>query len=111
LVKQKDIDARGKTVQINAAEEPPTAEEFAHCLALDSYIESQRLAIELLDAGSPGIVYPSTRRASGTCLACFRPSLVTNVRKRDLYRLKWYPDRAATFLRTPRPQPRAEAPA
>jgi hypothetical protein len=47
----------------------------------DSYVESQLLARELLGSGSAGIMYPSVRRASGTCLACFRPALVTNVRR------------------------------
>ena len=36
--------------------------------------------MHLLAAGSAGIVYPSVRRANGTCLVCFRPALVTNVR-------------------------------
>jgi RES domain-containing protein len=55
----------------------------------DSYVESQALAERLLDAGSLGIVYPSVRRAGGTCLACFRPALVTNVRKGTTYRFRW----------------------
>jgi hypothetical protein len=28
-----------------------------------------------------GIVYPSARHKGGTCIACFRPALVTHVRK------------------------------
>jgi hypothetical protein len=90
---------------------PPTVAEFVACLAPDSYIWSQQLTIDLLDAGSLGILYPSARRSGGSCIACFRPSLVTNVRKRDLYRLRWYPDRAATFVRSPRATPAADAPA
>ncbi len=35
----------------------------------------------LLAAGAAGIVYPSVRRGGGTCLACFRPALVANVRQ------------------------------
>lgn len=54
---------------------------FADCLAANSYSASQRLASELLEAGSAGIVYPSVRHENGTCIACFRPALVTNVRK------------------------------
>lgn len=54
-----------------------------------SYIASQQLAIRLLDAGSMGIIYPSVRRPEGTCLACFRPALVGNVRKGQAYRLTW----------------------
>jgi RES domain-containing protein len=54
---------------------------FANCLNPTSYMPSQQLARELLVAGSAGIVYPSVRRSDGTCLVCFRPALVTNVRK------------------------------
>jgi RES domain-containing protein len=64
-------------------------EAYADCLATDSYIASQRLAAELLEAGSMGIVYPSVRRPGGTNLACFRPALVGNVRKGRAYRLTW----------------------
>lgn len=62
---------------------------YAECLAPDSYIASQRLAAELLEAGSMGIIYPSVRRPGGTNLACFRPALVGNVRKGQAYRLTW----------------------
>lgn len=44
------------------------------------YEPSQRLARDLLDAGSNGVVYRSVRMPGGTCLACFRPPLVTAVR-------------------------------
>ena len=47
----------------------------------DSYVASQGLARELMERGSAGVVYPSVRRRGGTCLGCFRPVLVTNVRK------------------------------
>lgn len=63
--------------------------EFAACLDPDSYVQSQALAEQLLEAGSLGIVYPSVRRAGGTCLACFRPALVMNVRKGTTYRFRW----------------------
>jgi hypothetical protein len=54
-----------------------------------SYLESQSLAENLLDAGSLGIVYPSVRHPGGTCVACFRPALVTNVRRARTYRFIW----------------------
>jgi hypothetical protein len=54
---------------------------FRDCLDPKSYNESQRLAASLLEEGSVGLVYPSVRHKSGTCLACFRPALVDNVRK------------------------------
>ena len=47
----------------------------------------RRLAI--LSVGALGIVYPSVRHQGGTCLACFRPALVNNVRKHARYRFTW----------------------
>lgn len=63
--------------------------EFAGCLDPRSYVESQALAERLLAGGSTGILYPSVRDPGGTCLACFRPALVGNVRKGAAYRLTW----------------------
>jgi hypothetical protein len=62
---------------------------FQQCLDPDSYVASQALAEELLQAGSLGVVYPSARRSSGTCIACFRPALVHNVRKDKTYSFTW----------------------
>ncbi len=59
------------------------------CLAPDSYVESQAVAERLLDADSLGVIYPSVRRAGGTCIACFRPALVTNVKRGKTYRFTW----------------------
>lgn len=64
-------------------------ERFTSSLAPDSYHASQDLARRLLDSGALGIVYPSVRRKRGTCLACFRPPLVMNVRKSSTYRFVW----------------------
>jgi RES domain-containing protein len=57
----------------------------------NSYVHSQQLALELMEIGSLGIIYPSVRREGGTCLACFQPSVVANVRKTGRYRLLWTP--------------------
>jgi len=62
---------------------------FGACLDPDSYLASQDLAQRLLEEGSLGIVYPSVREPSGTCLACFRPALVTNVRKGGACTFRW----------------------
>ncbi len=62
---------------------------FKTCLAPDSYVASQRLAERLLAADSMGVLYPSVRRHAGTCLACFRPPLVMNVRKGETWRFTW----------------------
>lgn len=65
------------------------ASGWSRCLNPSSYVASQALAGELLDAGSLGIVYPSVRRAGGTNLACFRPALVGNVRRAGTYEFTW----------------------
>ncbi|HET7619987.1 MAG TPA: RES family NAD+ phosphorylase [Vicinamibacterales bacterium] len=65
------------------------APAFRACLAPVSYVESQALAERLLEADSLGVVYPSVRRPRGTCVACFRPALVTNVRRAKTYRFTW----------------------
>jgi hypothetical protein len=65
------------------------ARGFAACLDPESYVESQALAERLLAAGALGLVYPSVRYKTGTCLACFRPALVNNVRKHARYRFTW----------------------
>ena len=62
------------------------AQGFRGCVDPRSYVASQALAERLLDAGSLGVVYPSVRHAGGTCLACFRPPLVTNVRRDATFR-------------------------
>jgi hypothetical protein len=69
-----------------------TTRGFRACLDPDSYVASQALAETLLGAGSLGVVYPSVRRRGGTCLACFRPALVTNVRRRQTWRFTWTRD-------------------
>ena len=54
---------------------------FKKCLDPEGYGASQQLARDLLAAGSAGVVYNSVRHKTGTCIACFRPALVNNVRK------------------------------
>jgi RES domain-containing protein len=62
---------------------------FRKFLDPESYVESQRLAGELLATDSLGVVYPSVRADEGTCLACFRPAVVSNVRRAKTYRFTW----------------------
>jgi len=68
------------------------APAFRACLDPDSYVESQALAERLLEDGSLGVVYPSVRRRGGTCVGCFRPALVGNVRRGKTYRFRWHGD-------------------
>ncbi len=76
-----------------------SATEHADCLSPTSYVASQALAAQLLALGSAGIVYPSVRRAGGTCVACFRPVLVTNVRKGELYTIVFRDSRTSPTIR------------
>jgi len=47
----------------------------------ECYADSQQLAAELLAQQSNGVMYPSVRLKGGTCIVCFRPTLVYNVRR------------------------------
>jgi hypothetical protein len=62
---------------------------FKTSLDPESYVASQALAERLLEAGSLGVVYPSVRQRGGTCVACFRPALVMNVRRAKTCRFTW----------------------
>lgn len=75
------------------------AAEYTECLSPTSYKASQALAAQLLEGGSSGIVYPCVRRAGGTNLACFRPVLVTNVRKGDTFNFTFSDPASAPRIR------------
>ncbi|MBA2355881.1 MAG: RES family NAD+ phosphorylase [Acidobacteria bacterium] len=62
---------------------------FAKCLTPDRYVASQRLGARLLAHGALGLIYPSVRHVGGTCVACFRPAIVTHVRRGLSWRLVW----------------------
>ncbi|HEY2039672.1 MAG TPA: RES family NAD+ phosphorylase [Edaphobacter sp.] len=59
------------------------------------YFKSQLFAFELMTRGSNGIVYSSTRSPGGSCIACFRPALVYNVRRGRQYVLETAPGRSS----------------
>ena len=73
--------------------------QYADSLSPSSYVASQVLAAQLLEMGSSGIVYPCVRRAAGTCIVCFRPVLVTNVRKGDIFSLAFPNLKSAPTIR------------
>lgn len=75
------------------------ARGFRTSLDPKSYVASQTLAAALLDTGSLGVVYPSTRREGGTCIACFRPALVTHVRPGARWRFMWQGAAAPVIIR------------
>lgn len=62
-------------------DDPRAGIAYKKYLQPGSYRASQQLGRRLLDRRSAGIVYPSVRHAGGTCIACFRPALVGNVRE------------------------------
>jgi RES domain-containing protein len=70
--------------------EPP--DQYADCLKPEPvpqcYAQGQALARQLLSEKSNGIVYPSVRRRGGTCVACFRPALVTRPRLGERYQIR-----------------------
>jgi hypothetical protein len=77
-------DLRG-TFHDLRSEEPA----FRRYYSKSKYEPAQKLARTLLEQGSNGIVYRSVRDTSGTCIACFRPKLVTNVRQGPHYEYRW----------------------
>ena len=81
-------DLRPASARSAAADRPVSSRMRAY-LDPDSYVESQWLAEALLEAESLGVIYPSVRHPGGTCVACFRPALVTNVRRGKTYRFTW----------------------
>lgn len=64
-------------------------DNFTDCLTADSYVAAQIMAEHLLNTGSLGVIFPSVRAKSGTCIASFRPAMVSNVRKDATYRFTW----------------------
>ncbi len=67
------------------------------------YADSQALACSLLNASSNGVVYPSVRRPTGTCIACFRPALVFHPRRSGNYLLTLQASTSAvSFTEIPR---------
>ncbi len=54
----------------------------------ECYQEPQQLAAALLERQANGILYPSVRRKGGTCLVCFRPTLVYHVRRIARFELR-----------------------
>jgi RES domain-containing protein len=66
-------DLRGKSSKLRRYLKPSPLPEC--------YRDSQQLAVDLMERGSNGIVYPSVRLDGGTCVVCFRPVLVYHVRR------------------------------
>ena len=67
-------------------------ETFAACLQPEPvpqcYAASQRLARQLLEERSNGLLYPSVRHKGKLCVVCFRPALVYRPRQAGKYELE-----------------------
>ena len=74
-----------------AGDEPALSPDIA-----TAYPAGQRLARKVLAEGGNGVVYPSARRAGGTCLAAFRPHLIQNVRHGETITFAWTGKREPT---------------
>lgn len=75
------------------------------CLRRDSYVNAQELAERLLTNQALGVVYPSVRHQGGTCVSCFRPALVMNVRRGRTYRFTWAGSSVPTVKAEPGSKP------
>ena len=64
-----------------------------------SYTAPQALGRELLESGSNGVLYRSARHPGGTCVACFRPALVLDVRPGNHFEYRWKGTRTPTIHR------------
>jgi RES domain-containing protein len=64
----------------------------------DDYAASQAFARALRDDGAAGVVYPSVRRAGGTCVGAFRPRAVGIPRPERHLKYRWNGDRVDRYF-------------
>lgn len=69
------------------------------CLDPDSYVAGQHLARAYRPQAASGVVYPSVRHASGTCLAVWVAPVVGNVRRESLHRISIEDGKLASWTR------------
>jgi hypothetical protein len=62
---------------------------FADCLDPESYTASQRVATELREQESNGVLYPSVRYPRGLCVALFYPNVPHIPSQASHYRYHW----------------------
>jgi RES domain-containing protein len=75
--KENYVDARDDNWQDLAIYDP------------NSYIASQEFAKQHRDNGALGILYNSVRASGATCIVCFKPKSVINVRQARHFEIKW----------------------
>jgi hypothetical protein len=64
----------------------------------DNYAASQAYARTLRDDGAMGVVYPSVRRAGGTCIGAFRPRAVGIPRQERHLKYRWNGERVDRYF-------------
>lgn len=75
------------------------SEETRACLDPDSYAAGQALALAFRPRSASGVVYPSVRHDSGTCLAVSVAPVVGNVRRHSLHRISVEAGSLSTWIR------------
>lgn len=79
---------------VAALDEP----ERARVLDPASYAHSQPYAVQLREAGSDGLVYPSVRHPGGECIAAFRPRAVGLPRQERHLKYRWDGHRVSRYF-------------
>ena len=85
------------------------AEDFEDVVALtkprrtrvldpDNYTASQAYARTLRNAGAMGVVYPSVRRVTGTCVGAFRPRAVGIPQQERHLKYRWNRERVDRYF-------------
>jgi hypothetical protein len=64
----------------------------------DAYAAAQAYARGLRDIGTAGVVYPSVRRADGTCIGAFRPRAIGIPRQERHLKYRWNGDRVQRYF-------------
>ena len=88
---RRPIDARGLRGD-DGSDGPkinPLTGTYLDPVEESGHAAGQKLARELRGADLGGVVYPSSRRAGGSCLAAFRTTLVQNIRQGATWELTW----------------------
>jgi RES domain-containing protein len=89
---EKPLTAEQRVIEASIAGVVTEASAEANHAALldpDSYAASFTFGARSYEAGHDGVIYPSVRRATGTCLGIFRPRCVKNARTTKYLGYRW----------------------
>jgi hypothetical protein len=64
----------------------------------ESYVASQRYALQLRAAGANGVTYPSVRHAGGQCIGAFRPHAVGIPHQERHLKYRWNGERVDRYF-------------